>query len=112
MATNTLTTFRMCPDNTSCAFYLKIKNGQCTTANLIHMDEYRHEKTVCEYGQSCDAFIRLCKNGYQMHDIGHCTIYLHGELSVEENLNSKKFVSGFESWEPHGKVECRVSTYT
>ncbi|CAF1429616.1 unnamed protein product [Adineta steineri] len=116
MATTTFTTFRMCPENTSCDFYLEVKNDQYTTANRIHMDEYRHEKTACEYGQYCDAFIRLCKNGYEMHDIGHCTIYLHvgrrGGLSVEENMKSKKFISGFERWEPGKRSECRVSTNT
>ncbi|CAF0899513.1 unnamed protein product [Adineta steineri] len=108
MTTTTFTTFRMCPKNTSCDFYLEIKNDQYTTANRIHMDEY---------GQYCDAFIRLCKNGYQMHDIGHCTIYLHvdrrGELSVEENMNLKKFTSGFERWEPvyHGLRDTEVDKY-
>jgi hypothetical protein len=80
------------------------------------MDEYRHEKTVCEHGEDCLAFVRLKENGYQKEDIGHCAVYFHtarrGGHTVEENLNSKKFITGFQKWEPNMKTECRVGIDT
>jgi hypothetical protein len=112
MANTTL--FRLCQENTLCKFYLEIKNNHCTTEALLHMDENRHEKFPCPYGQQCDTFTRLNENGYQPHDIGHCTIYSHtrqrSALTVKENMSSKKFISGFQNWGDDKTIECRVST--
>lgn len=105
---------RLCPQNTLCNFYLEIKNNHCTTEALLHVDENRHETVPCSNGKQCDAFIRLNGNGYRPHDIGHCAIYSHTRerigRTIQENLGTEKFISGFQNWGFLRTTECRVST--
>ncbi|CAF3426128.1 unnamed protein product [Rotaria sp. Silwood2] len=93
---------------------MQLKDGHATTAALLHMDENRHEKIVCQYGTECDSFLRLKESGYQEQDVAHCAIYFHPAhriaLTVEENIGSRKFISGYEKWGYSGRIECRVST--
>ncbi|CAM4850863.1 unnamed protein product, partial [Rotaria magnacalcarata] len=94
----------LCIKDTSCPYYEQIKNHIYTRDNLLHMDEFRHEKIPCRYGRECHAFNRLVKNGYRNDDIGHCSIYFHegrrGGMTVEDNFGLTKFVSAFQHWNP------------
>lgn len=106
--------FRTCSENTMCKFYLEIKSGSYSTAALNHMDENRHEKLQCTYGKECNSFARLSTNSYEKEDIGHCIIYFHNRQhrghNIEENLGSKKFISGYQKWTSTQTLDIRVST--